>query len=143
MFNSVIFLNRDFVLKPGLPPFYLLGCLRPFLLLLVRSVKLANEFSLSAEDLSNDTLQVLSWHQVLVGIRNQPLNAEGVVENLFYFVSGLCNVCLEVRQVPFVVLVFERILAFVSFIDIVLDALQVDQIGVLGRHLAALSGSWD
>jgi hypothetical protein len=42
-----------------------------------------------------------------------------------------------------VVLVFKRILAFVSFIVIVLDALQVDQIGVLGRHLAALSGSWD
>lgn len=98
---------------------------------------------MSAEDLSNDTLQVLSRHQVLVGIRNQLLNAEGVVENLFYFVSGLCNVCLEVRQVPFVVLVFERILAFVSFIIIVMDALQVNQIGVLGRHLAALSGSWD
>jgi hypothetical protein len=57
--------------------------------LLVSSVKLANEFSLSAEDLSNDTLQILSRHQVLVGIRNQPLNAERVVKNLFYFVSGL------------------------------------------------------
>lgn len=89
MFNSVIFLKRNFVLKPGLPPFYLLGCLRSFLLLLVSSVKLANEFSLSAKDLSNDTLQILSRHKVLVGIRNQPLNAEGVVENLFYFVCGL------------------------------------------------------